>query len=148
MLIRPATVDDIPALMAIASESPSAGHWTEKQYEVALTSAHPQRVLLVLEDQMVILGFTVAAEAAGEWELENLAVATASRRQGLADRLLSALLEQLRQRQAQVVHLEVRQSNAAARALYQKRGFGEVGRRPGYYHHPSEDAILYKKILS
>jgi ribosomal-protein-alanine N-acetyltransferase len=148
MLIRPATVADISSLMAIAGESASAGHWTEKQYEVALTSLHPQRVVLVLEDSGAILGFAVAAEVAREWELENIAVAASAHRHGFADRLLQALLDELGKREAQLIHLEVRASNTAARALYEKWGFQESGQRPGYYHTPPEDAILYKKILS
>jgi ribosomal-protein-alanine acetyltransferase len=147
MLIRLATLADIPALLAIAQESASAGHWTEKQYEVALTSTHPRRLVLVLEDSAAIRGFAVAAEAAGEWELENIAVSVAARRRGLANRLLGELLEGLKDRKAQVLHLEVRESNIAARALYSRWGFQESGRRPGYYHSPPEDAILYKKIL-
>jgi ribosomal-protein-alanine N-acetyltransferase len=147
MQIRPATAADIPELMAIAGESASAGHWTEKQYEAALTSSHPRRVVLVLEDSGTILGFAVAAEAAGEWELENIAVASAAQRRGLANRLMEALLQSLSERGAQLIHLEVRPSNTAARVLYERWGFRESGRRPGYYHSPPEDAILYKKIL-
>jgi len=147
MQIRPATTADIPALMAIAGESASAGHWTKKQYETALTSSHPQRIILVLEDSGPILGFAVAADAAGEWELENIAVRSAAQRRGLGSRLMESLLRSLCERDAQLIHLEVRPSNKAARALYQRWGFRESGRRPGYYHSPPEDAILYKKIL-
>ena len=39
--------------------------------------------------------------------------------------------------------LEVRESNAAARALYTKHGLREVGRRRGYYRDPAEEAVLY-----
>src|SRR5438128_2103896 len=111
MLIRTATLADIPSLVGIAAESPSAGHWTEKQYEIALQSEHPQRIVLVLEELSSILGFAVAAEAAGEWELENIAITLAERRRGLSDRLLSTLLSDLTERHAGSIHLEVRQSN-------------------------------------
>jgi ribosomal-protein-alanine N-acetyltransferase len=60
---------------------------------------------------------------------------------------MESLLRSLCERDAQLIHLEVRPSNKAARALYQRWGFRESGRRPGYYHSPPEDAILYKKIL-
>jgi ribosomal-protein-alanine N-acetyltransferase len=148
MLIRPATVADIPELMTIGRESVSAGHWTERQYEAALTSEHPRRVALVLEEEGALAGFAVAAEAAGEWELENIAVRSAEQRRGLANRLMGALLAEVSKGGGALIHLEVRESNEAARALYKRWGFGEVGRRPGYYHNPPEDAILYKKILS
>ncbi len=148
MQIRAATLEDVPALIAISGESVSAGHWTERQYQSALTTVHPRRVTLVLEEADSIVGFSVAAEVAGEWELENIAVSAAWQRHGLGHRLMGALLNQIGELGGEMIHLEVRESNAAARRLYEKWGFGEVGRRPGYYHNPSEDAILYKKILS
>lgn len=147
MTIRPATVGDIPRLIAIAQESSSAGHWTVRQYEQALTEDKPLRLVLVLESGGV-LGFVVAAEIAGEWELENIAVLASARRKGHADRLLAALLEQLQKSGASTTYLEVRPSNEPARRLYEKWGFQQVGVRPSYYHNPSEDAILYKKNLA
>ncbi len=145
--IRRATVRDISRLIAIARESSSAGHWTVSQYEHALTEGQPRRVVLVLEGASRILGFVVAAEIAGEWELENIAVAASERRKGHADRLISALFEQLRKSAASSIYLEVRVSNDAARRLYEKWGFEATGIRSGYYHTPPEDAILYKKDL-
>ena len=148
MSIRPATLEDVPSLMAIADESVSAGHWTEKQYQSALTDTLPRRVLLVFTDQNTIRGFVVAAEIAREWELENIAVRNSGRRQGTADQLMEALLKELQSSRAECLHLEVRESNTAARTLYEKWGFRVSGRRTRYYHNPSEDAILYRKNLS
>ena len=147
MTIRRATVRDIPRLIAIAQQSDSAGHWTVRQYEQALTESPPLRVVLVLQQGVEILGFAVAAEIAHEWELENIAVCASVRRLGYADRLMAALLAQVQQAQAGSIGLEVRRSNQAAHRLYEKWGFQQVGVRPGYYHNPPEDAILYKKNL-
>lgn len=148
MTIRRATVRDIPRLVAIAQESSSAGHWTVRQYEQAVAENPPLRFVLVLEEAGEIPGFAVAAQIGREWELENIAISTSARRQGLADRLLGALLKQLHQVAAESIYLEVRRSNEPARGLYEKWGFQQVGVRPGYYHNPSEDAILYKKNLA
>jgi len=79
---------------------------------------------------------------AGEWEIENMVVEVRSLRQGIADRLMRALIEQAEKGVARVL-LEVRESNQPARRLYEKHGFREVGRRRNYYNHPLEDAILY-----
>lgn len=147
MRIRRATLLDISRLIAIAQESPSAGHWTMSQYEQALTEAQPRRLVLVLETEEID-GFVVAAEIAGEWELENIAVAASAQRRGYADRLMGALLEQLGKSATGGIYLEVRVSNMPARRLYEKWGFRQAGVRPGYYHSPSEDAILYKKNLA
>lgn len=82
---------------------------------------------------------------AGEWEIENIVVATEFLRQGIADRLMQALIEQAEALATSRILLEVRESNRPARRLYQKHAFGEVGRRRNYYNHPLEDAILYER---
>jgi ribosomal-protein-alanine N-acetyltransferase len=46
------------------------------------------------------------------------------------------------------VFLEVRESNAAARALYANAGFEQTSRRKSYYANPLEDAILYRHVIS
>jgi ribosomal-protein-alanine N-acetyltransferase len=75
--------------------------------------------------------------------LENVAVGEPSRRRGLGRQLVAALADAARQQHARAIFLEVRESNAAARALYRASGFQESGRRSGYYSCPTEDAILY-----
>ena len=79
--------------------------------------------------------------AAGEAEILNLAVDPDSRRQGLG----SALLGQLITDAPGLISLEVRESNAPARALYAEFEFHEVGRRRAYYHRPVEDAIVLRR---
>jgi len=69
------------------------------------------------------------------------------RRKGLGARLVRLALERFAAWQAAAVYLEVRVSNAAARAMYTKMGFQEVGRRRGYYQQPREDAIVLKRSL-
>jgi ribosomal-protein-alanine acetyltransferase len=147
MPIRHATIDDIPALSALAAESPTAAHWTEAQYRSALLSEHPRRVILVAETQRSV-GFAAGVEIAGEWELENIVVTRWEQRKGIGEMLLRAFLEEAREGRAEAVFLEVRESNRQAMNLYEKAGFIVTGRRPGYYHDPDEDAILYKKRLS
>ena len=77
----------------------------------------------------------MAGRWGGEWELLNIAVDPAYRRRGVADELLGAL-------PAGRIFIEVRESNAAARALYEGSGFTLIGRRRGYYHLPDEDGIV------
>ena len=89
----------------------------------------------------------LAFDAAGEWELENIAVAPAFQRRGVAGKLLKVLIDHMRQNHASTVFLEVRESNLPARRFYEKQGFNEVGRRRHYYHRPDEDAVLYKLDL-
>jgi ribosomal-protein-alanine acetyltransferase len=157
--IRPATVADIPTIMTLERQTASAGHWTEAQYRQVFQPESPARLVLVLESAPLgasvlksdassgIFGFLVAQHLAPEWELENLVVAPRARRKGLAKRLLNALLAAAKKTNTTAVFLEVRDSNAAARALYEKAGFRQVGRRYSYYTSPSEDAVLYRRTL-
>ena len=76
-------------------------------------------------------------KAPQEVEILNLAVAPQFRRQGIGQALLAAEIVR-----GGLYFLEVRESNKAAQALYQKLGFVEVSRRPGYYTNPDEPAIV------
>ena len=80
--------------------------------------------------------------AAGEAELLRLAVDPARRGEGLGRRLLEGCQAALAAEGMGELHLEVRASNAAARALYAACGWREVGRRARYYPD-GEDAVLY-----
>ena len=142
-------------------QSATAGHWTEEQYRQALAREGPERLVLVAENfpplasahetsthaETSPLGFLVAQHLPPEWELENIVVSPTARRNGLAKRLLATLLEAARKTNSISVFLEVRESNAAARTLYEKTGFEQFGRRKSYYTNPSEDAILYRLSL-
>lgn len=75
-------------------------------------------------------------------EIANLAVAPDARRQGLAARLIRDALQFAVGRGVVAVYLEVRESNIAARALYESHDFRPIGRRRGYYHNPPEDALV------
>lgn len=155
--IRPATPADIPEIISLERQSATAGHWTEEQYRLAFKTESAPRLLLVVEASSPsskagaegphLLGFLIAHHIASEWELENLVVATTARRKSLGNRLLQALLDAAREANSPVF-LEVRESNAAARALYENAGFVQTGRRPSYYTSPLEDAILYRWTVS
>ena len=77
-----------------------------------------------------------------EVEIVDLAVRPKHRRQGCATSLLRHFLGTIAGSGVAKVFLEVRESNAAAVALYQKFGFQITGRRPKYYRDPQEAALL------
>ncbi len=77
-----------------------------------------------------------------EGQITNIATHPAHRRRGYAARVLEALLAAARERGLVEVTLEVRASNEAAIALYERYGFRTVGRRPRFYTHPVEDALV------
>ncbi len=143
MTIRPATPADIPRLLELERHAVTAAHWAEADYRRVFDAKSPEQLALVLEEGEV-LAFIVARGAGAEWEIENVAVAGPARRRGLGARLLGELLNRLRARGAEAVYLEVRESNRAARALYEKWAFVESGRRTAYYRDPVEAAVLYR----
>ena len=75
----------------------------------------------------------------------NVAVSPAYRRRGIARELIQALLRELARQGSHRLTLEVRASNAPARALYESLSFAQVGRRPNYYRNPKEDALILRK---
>jgi ribosomal-protein-alanine N-acetyltransferase len=131
-------------MMALERASATAGHWSDRQYGQLFAAAAPPRLALVLEFDSTIKAFLVARGGDADWELENIVVADDARRQRLGSRLLQLLLEKARKARAESVVLEVRESNLPARSLYEKWGLVESGKRPGYYSHPHEAAILYR----
>jgi ribosomal-protein-alanine N-acetyltransferase len=94
-----------------------------------------------------IVGFSVAYVVEDQSELANLAVDGTVRRDGIGGQLLEHVMRAAAARGARELFLEVRVSNAAARALYEKRGFETIGRRVKYYVKPVEDALVLRRTL-
>jgi ribosomal-protein-alanine N-acetyltransferase len=147
LFIRLATAADIPAILPLASESSSAGLWSAGLYQRIFTDSTPRRVALVGEEGSAVQAFLVASVFDREREIENIVVAESVRRQGFGKQLLDEFLRLCQKEAAKMIFLEVRESNLAARKLYEKCGFVANGRRPRYYPQPEEDAILYQMVL-
>jgi len=145
--VRPAEAADLSRLVEIASHSVTAAQWNQTEYQKLFALEHPQaqpqpRTALVVEQDGSVVGFIVGRQADHEWEIENIAVTGSARRCGLGSRLVGELLGLVRSRGGKTVFLEVRESNRAARSLYEKWAFIEVGRRKMYYQNPAEDALV------
>lgn len=140
---------DEEAVLAIARSSEEAPHWTRRDYEqVLLPAPFPGPALLrcglvALKDETVV-GFAVASWVAQEpvAEVECLVVDPSCRRLGIGSALIEACLAWAGNTGAKQVRLEVRVSNTAAIALYQRQGFSAAGVRRAYYTAPEEDALL------
>jgi ribosomal-protein-alanine N-acetyltransferase len=133
--------------MELERQSAGASHWREADYSRIFAEGHPSRLALVVEGDGVLLGFLVTSHVGPEWEIENIAVCSQVRRCGLGSRVIREFLVLAKQRGAESVFLEVRESNRAARALYERAGFVETRRRKNYYSGPLEDAVIYRKAL-
>jgi len=125
IVIRMGVREDLARVAVIQAGSPEAAQWEVAGYPFA-----------VAEVDGAVAGFAVwRGVGEGEWELLNIAVDMAFRRRGLGRALVNALPPGR-------IFIEVRGSNAAARALYEASGFRVCGRRRGYYQMPGEDGIV------
>jgi ribosomal-protein-alanine N-acetyltransferase len=137
--IRKLAKSDVPAGMAILQESPEAAAWSQESL-VRLASADPAS--WVAEINGAPVGFLIGRVAADEFEILNMAVSRARRRNGIGSKLLESALKFSRTAGCVRAYLEVRASNASAIALYTRHGFTECARRAQYYRDPVEDALL------
>lgn len=120
--------------------------WSEKS--IASELENPLSLWLVAVEQDRVLGYVGSQTVLGETDMMNLAVAPQARRQGIGRALVETLMESLRAQKSHCLTLEVRQSNLPAQKLYAELGFQQVGRRPGYYFDPKEDALILRKEWS
>jgi ribosomal-protein-alanine N-acetyltransferase len=77
-------------------------------------------------------------------ELGNVAVDEEARGRGIGGALVDAVVRRVRERGAQELFLEVRESNVGAQSVYLERGFSMIGRRRSYYSSPTEDALIMR----
>ena len=103
-------------------------------------------MLAALEGDAV-LGYIGLMHILDEGYISNIAVSEIHRGKGVACALVNAMKVRGAELGLSFLTLEVRTSNRAARALYTKHGFTEVGRRKGYYEKPAEDALLMTLFL-
>lgn len=106
---------------------------------------NPLSMWVIAMDGDHLAGYVGSQSVMGWADMMNLAVAPAYRRKGIAEQLVSELICRLQDDQVTCLTLEVRASNMPAIRLYEKLGFLEVGRRPGYYQNPREDALILRK---
>ncbi len=106
---------------------------------------------VVLERDDDIAGYSVLSIAAGEAHILNICVDPDFRSMGYGEQLLDEVLFRTRTTSVREIFLEVRPSNINALALYKKKGFHKVSKRPAYYQAEDgrEDAdVLVKKLTA
>lgn len=140
--IRSARADDLPRLLELERACYS-DPWSPRGLEESL--APPAGFGLVAESARGVIGYLIGRDLGGSGEILNLAVAANFRRRGVARALVARALEMMEARGAAEVLLEVRESNLAARALYEREGFRVIGARRGYYRLPPEDALVMRR---
>jgi ribosomal-protein-alanine N-acetyltransferase len=140
LVIRKMTVEDVPAAHAIDVSSFTLP-WPERSFRFEVTD-NPAARCWVAEMDGRVVGLLVLWMIVDEAHIASLATHPEFRRQGIAKQLLVEALDNAYSEGARTAFLEVRAGNDAARRMYQKFGFEEVGRRERYYKDNNEDAIL------
>jgi ribosomal-protein-alanine N-acetyltransferase len=139
---------DAAALSALHAVAFRRG-WSEHEFERLLLDPH-----VIAHRAMIgrsLAGFIVSRLAAGEAEILSVAVAPARRGRGVARKLLDLHLRRVAGLGAAAVFLEVDEDNKAARRLYGRAGFRDVGRRPAYYGRGTEkqsNALVLRRDLA
>lgn len=143
--VRPMRIADVAAVVDIEREA-FTSPWRATTFHALLE--RPTADLWVLEEASEeIVGYAVVWCILDQGEIANLAVAEDHRGRGLGALLLREMLGVATRRGVKSLYLEVRISNDPARALYERFGFRQVGRRADYYDAPREDALVMMKRL-
>jgi ribosomal-protein-alanine N-acetyltransferase len=136
--IRRLTYADLPQAIAIERRAfPTP--WSLAMFVLELSK--PSGICLAALRDDRIVGYLVCSRYDTVWHVMNVAVDERLRREGIATALLERLFERADRPGAQYT-LEVRLSNDAAIALYERFGFHSAGFRRGYYHDNKEDALI------
>ncbi|UZE95584.1 ribosomal protein S18-alanine N-acetyltransferase [Alkalimarinus alittae] len=104
--------------------------WSDGNFRDSLTGNDE---VWLLESEGIILGHGIISVAVGEAHLLNICVASNYQRQGLGRHIIRYLIGRSQALGADIMFLEVRESNAAAYALYLSEGYEQIGVRKNYY---------------
>ena len=121
--------------------------WSYEGLAEELSNPLSHFLVAVSEKHGELLGYIGVQEIVGEAYITNVAVSEKFRRRGIAEKLLEEAERGAIKRGCVLITLEVRASNAPAKALYKKRGFKEVGTRKNFYSDPREDAEIMTKFF-
>ena len=137
LTIRTLSYGDLPSVISIERRSFSTP-WSLAMFVLELSK--PSGICLAVEDEDGLIGYLVCARYDEVWHLMNVAVVPEQRRRGVATRLIEHLFDEAGSGARYT--LEVRISNMAAIAMYERFGFRSAGRRRSYYHDNGEDALI------
>jgi len=143
--IRPMCLEDLEAVVTIEYDI-YPFPWTYGNFRDSLNAGYS---CWVYELSGFVIGYSVMMVAVGEAHLLNLGIAPDWQGRGLGRRFLHQLINLARDYHAEIMLLEVRPSNLAARRLYLSTGFSEIAVRKKYYpaEDGREDAVLMELSL-
>ena len=141
MRLRKMRVEDLPFISKIEAANYNFP-WSEGIFKDCIKSVSYS--CWVCCEMDTIVGYSIVSMAGGEAHIMNICVDPEVQGLGVGSKLLENMIE-LATNKAETIFLEVRPSNKGAIALYEKRGFNEIGVRKGYYpteNGSREDAVM------
>ncbi|MDQ2750153.1 MAG: ribosomal protein S18-alanine N-acetyltransferase [Pseudonocardiales bacterium] len=145
--VIPMQAEHIDELMRFEHAMFGTEAWTASGYRAELADIERRHYLIAQGEQGELLGWAGVMVVADSAEILTVGVVPSARRRGIARQLLMALLAEAGRRGAVEAFLEVRFDNEAARSLYAREGFVQVGLRPGYYDGGRVDAVVMRGEL-
>jgi ribosomal-protein-alanine N-acetyltransferase len=121
--------------------------WSRAAYRDELRDTRTRWYIAAVDDEDRLLGWAGLMTIADAAQIFTVGTVPHARRQGVARRLVEAMLDEARRRDATEVFLEVRVDNAAAKALYEGFGFRPLRIRRGYYDGGRVDAVEMRLAL-
>jgi [ribosomal protein S18]-alanine N-acetyltransferase len=141
VIIRPAVVEDVPAVAELEAALFGVDAWSAESVTDELTE--PSRLALVACDgEGTVMGYAVVMQVDEVLDLHRVAVAPSLRRTGVGRALLAEAQRTGRARGARRMLLEVSAVSSDALAFYEAAGFVEIDRRPRYYRDGSDALVL------
>ncbi|MFT6534216.1 MAG: ribosomal-protein-alanine acetyltransferase [Alpinimonas sp.] len=159
-ILRSATLDDLPEIMALETLVFGAEAWSEEAMRRDMCDANcvyivAERVISerngiggeadTHEPQFLGYAGLLCPRGAGDGDIQTIAVAPQARGLGLGRALMLVLVQHAQERFAERLFLEVRADNDVAKALYASLGFEEIAVRPHYYQPEGIDAIVMRR---
>lgn len=143
--IVPMKTEHLDAVAALEREcftTPWSRNMLAEELDNALSA-----FLVALDETDRVVGYAGLQVVLDEGYITNVAVRADCRRCGIAGKLLDVFERFAAANGLAFLTLEVRASNYAAIALYGRHGYRGVGRRPNYYEHPREDAVIMTRAF-
>lgn len=141
------SADDLDEVLAL-ERACFGDPWSRASFEAEVADPEGVRWPIVAVRSGRLVGYILVWFILDEAHIANIAVAPMFRFLGLGSYLLRLVIDQALDRSIRWIGLEVRESNEAARALYQRHGFRVTGRRPRYYSDNREDALIMTLALA
>lgn len=139
ILCREMTASDVPVLAEIERANFSRP-WSEES--LLKEAGNDNSVFITAEYEGSIAGYGGMYLIGIEGDITNIVVSSLYRQRGVASAIISSIIDNAKKHGITEITLEVRESNKAALHLYEKYGFRSVGKRPGFYDFPKEDALI------